>query len=70
MIDLKKSKPYTFTKHLLNSAMALVLVLLPMFWFDFIGLESLILILGITIVLYPMHRKIDKDRQIAESEQA
>ncbi len=70
MIDLKNSKPYTFSKHLFNSALTLVIILLPMHLFEFISLESLFLILGITIALYPMHRKIVKDRQIVESEKA
>lgn len=66
-INLKKNANYTFTKHLLNSALALVAVLLPMYWYDFIGLDNLILITSVTIAYYPMHSNIHKDRQIVES---
>lgn len=67
MIDLKKFKPYTFKRHLLNSALVLVLVLLPMYWIKFIKLDSLYLILGITIAYYPMYRLMVKNRQIEVS---
>ncbi|MFA7326913.1 MAG: hypothetical protein WC121_09630 [Candidatus Kapaibacterium sp.] len=67
MKNLKKNKPYIFAKHLLNSALALVLVLLPMYWIDYIKLESLYLILGISIAYYPMYRLMVKNRQIVVS---
>lgn len=66
MKNIKKYKPYTFARHLLNSALALVLVLLPMYWIDYIKLESLYLILGITIAYYPMSRMMVNNKRIED----
>lgn len=66
MKNIKKNKPYTFARHLLNSALALVLVLLPMYWIDYIKLESLYLILGITIAYYPMSRMMVNNKRIED----
>lgn len=69
MIDMRKNKQYTFVGHILYIVLAFVLVLLPMYWLDFINSDSVLLIFGITVAYYPMYRILFRNRQIDDQKE-